>query len=282
MTKDRSIVYMSMTELEQYYNKFNEEKRLESRHGRVEYTTSMKYIHECIDNRISEYKDTIACNNNDNRLKILDIGAGTGKYSIALAKEGYDVTAVELVKHNLGILKSKSDKVKAYQGNALKLKRFPDETFDVTLLFGPMYHLFTHEDKMRALLEAKRVTKTGGYILVAYCMNEYGVITYAFKERHIRECVEEKRLTDDFHSISEQKDLYDYMRIEDINALNEEAGLKRYKIISPDGPANYMRPFLNKLDEDEFEKFIEYQLATCERQDIIGAGAHTLDILQKD
>lgn len=282
MTKDRSIVYMSMTELEQYYNKFNEEKRLESRHGRVEYTTSMKYIHECIDNRITEYKDTIACNNNDNRLKILDIGAGTGKYSIALAKEGYDVTAVELVKHNLGILKSKSDKVKAYQGNALKLKRFSDETFDVTLLFGPMYHLFTHEDKMRALLEAKRVTKTGGYILVAYCMNEYGVITYAFKERHIRECVEEKRLTDDFHSISEQKDLYDYMRIEDINALNEEAGLKRYKIISPDGPANYMRPFLNKLDEDEFEKFIEYQLATCERQDIIGAGAHTLDILQKD
>lgn len=273
---------MSMTELEQYYNKFNEEKRLESRHGRVEYTTSMKYIHECIDNRIAEYKDTIACNNNDNRLKILDIGAGTGKYSIALAKEGYDVTAVELVKHNLGILKSKSDKVKAYQGNALKLKRFSDETFDVTLLFGPMYHLFTHEDKMRALLEAKRVTKTGGYILVAYCMNEYGVITYAFKERHIRECVEEKRLTDDFHSISEQKDLYDYMRIEDINALNEEAGLKRYKIISPDGPANYMRPFLNKLDEDEFEKFIEYQLATCERQDIIGAGAHTLDILQKD
>lgn len=309
MTKDRSIVYMSMTELEQYYNKFNEEKRLESRHGRVEYTTSMKYIHECIANRIADsiadYKNNITRNINDNdnisddntgnsilsndnnsdnnnRLKILDIGAGTGKYSIALAEEGYDVTAVELVKHNLGILKSKSDKVKAYQGNALKLKRFSDETFDVTLLFGPMYHLFTNEDKMRALLEAKRVTKPGGYILVAYCMNEYGVITYAFKERHIRECVEEKRLTDDFHSISEQKDLYDYMRIEDINALNEEAGLKRYKIISPDGPANYMRPFLNKLDEDEFEKFIEYQLATCERQDIIGAGAHTLDILQKD
>ena len=301
---------MSMTELEQYYNKFNEEKRLESRHGRVEYTTSMKYIHECIANRIADsiadYKNNITRNindndnisddntgngvlsndnnsdNNNNRLKILDIGAGTGKYSIALAEEGYDVTAVELVKHNLGILKSKSDKVKAYQGNALKLKRFSDETFDVTLLFGPMYHLFTHEDKMRALLEAKRVTKPGGYILVAYCMNEYGVITYAFKERHIRECVEEKRLTDDFHSISEQKDLYDYMRIEDINALNEEAGLKRYKIISPDGPANYMRPFLNKLYEDEFEKFIEYQLATCERQDIIGAGAHTLDILQKD
>lgn len=66
----------------------------------------------------------------------MDIGAGTGRYSVALAEEGFDVTAVELVKHNLGILKSKNSSVKAYQGNALKLKRFEDETFDITLLFG--------------------------------------------------------------------------------------------------------------------------------------------------
>ena len=55
-----------MTELEKYYNKFNEEKRLGSRHGQVEFTTSMKYIHEYLP------KDTSA--------KILDVGAGTGRY----------------------------------------------------------------------------------------------------------------------------------------------------------------------------------------------------------
>ena len=80
-----------MTELEKYYNKFNEEKRLTRRHGQVEFITSMKYIHECIGDR--------KC------VKILDIGAGTGRYSVALAEEGHDVTAVELVKYNLGILK---------------------------------------------------------------------------------------------------------------------------------------------------------------------------------
>ena len=78
--------------------------------------------------------------------KILDVGAGTGRYSVTLANEGYDVTAVELVKYNLGILKSKGSNVKAYQGNALKLSRFADETFDMTLLLGPMYHLYTFED----------------------------------------------------------------------------------------------------------------------------------------
>ena len=65
-----------MKDLVQYYNKFNEEKRLDSRHGQVEYRVSMKYIHEYLpsDRRAEE-------------IKILDIGAGTGKYSVALCPE---------------------------------------------------------------------------------------------------------------------------------------------------------------------------------------------------
>ncbi len=259
-----------MTELEEYYNKFNEEKRLDSRHGQVEFITSMKYIHKYINIK-----------NPKSDFKILDIGAGTGRYSVALANEGYDVTAVELVKYNLGILKKKNSSVKAMQGNALNLKKLPDETFDMTLLFGPMYHLFGSTDKEKALSEAKRVTKPGGIILVAYCMNEYSVLTYAFKERHILECLEQNRFTDDYHTLSTKENLYDYVRLEDINALNKACALNRLQIISPDGPANYMRPFLNQLSEEEFQHFITYHLATCERQDLIGAGAHTLDILQK-
>ena len=50
-----------MTELEQYYNKFNEEKRLNSRHGHIEFLTSMKYIHEYL--------------RKDGPSKILDVGA---------------------------------------------------------------------------------------------------------------------------------------------------------------------------------------------------------------
>ena len=141
-----------MTELEEYYNKFNEEKRLNSRHGQVEFRVSMKYIMEYLQEceKTGRAKEDI---------KLLDIGAGTGRYSVAIANEGYDVTAVELVKHNLGLLKAKNSSVKAMQGNALRLKKLEDEQFDVTLLFGPMYHLFSEEDRLKALLEAKRVTK---------------------------------------------------------------------------------------------------------------------------
>lgn len=247
-----------------YYNKFYEEKRLKTRHGKIEYITTMKYIHNYL-------------KAND---KILDIGAGMGAYTIPLYNEGYDVTAVELVKHNLKKIKEKNNNIKAYQGNALDLSRFNDNTFDVTLVFGPMYHLIDINDKVKALKEAKRVTKKGGIILVSYIMNEYAVITHAFKEKEILNLKE--ALDDNFHIISKQNDLYSYVRIEDINKINNEANLRRIKIITQDGPANYIRNFINDLSEEEFQIFIQYHLSICERIDILGASAHTLDILKKD
>lgn len=256
-----------MTELEKYYNKFCEDKRLSRRHGQVEFITSMEYIHKYLGEGVDR--------------KILDVGAGTGRYSVSLADEGYDVTAVEIVRYNLGILKSKKSSVKAFQGNALDLKRFGENSFDMVLVFGPLYHLFGFDDKVKALNEAKRVTKKGGYILAAYCMNEYSIITYAFKQDNIRRCIEEGKLDRNFHCLCSEKDLYDYVRLEDINKVNSRTGLKRIKIIAADGPADYMRQELKEMDEETFKLFMDYHLATCERPELLGASAHTLDILQK-
>lgn len=266
-----------MEKLVTYYNKFNEEKRLDTRHGRVEFLVTWKYIQDALQTLMEERNLSEKA-----QLKILDIGAGTGRYCVPLSEEGYDVTAVELVKYNLGILKKKNSAVKAMQGNALKLKKLESDTFDLTLLFGPMYHLMTKEEKIQALSEAKRVTKPGGYILVAYVMNEYAFVMYAIQENHINECAEKGLFTEDFHTLPEEESLYDFVRIEDIDSYNEAVGLKREKIISPDGPVNYIRPFVNQLDEKGFERVLQYQFATCERMDLIGAGAHTVDILRKE
>ncbi len=254
-----------MNEIENYYGKFCEDKRLLSRHGQVEYRTTMTFIHKYL-------------NPQD---RILDIGAGTGRYSIALSEEGHEVDAIELVKYNLGVLKSKKSKVKAYQGSALDLSRYSDNTFDVTLLFGPMYHLFTYEDKLKALSEAKRVTKQNGIIFVAYVMNEYSVLVHGFRDGHILEAMKQGKIDASFQTQTNIDDLYSYVRLEQINQLNQDLNLKRIQIIAADGPSDYMRPILNKMDDETFEIFMNYHLTTCQRQDLIGASSHTVDILRK-
>ena len=256
-----------MNYIEKYYNKFNEDKRLLSRHGQVEYCVATKYIDEIINGR--------------QNLNIIDIGAGTGRYSIPLAEQGHNVTAIELVNKNLSTIKLKSDKVVAKQGNALNLKKIKDDTFDIALLFGPLYHLFSLDDKIKALEEAKRVVKKGGYVLIMYLMNEYAVITYAFKEGNLKKCLENGKLDNNFKCITSEEDLYSYVRIEDINKIYLSSGMERIKIIGVDGATDYIRPIINKLDEEDFKKFIEYQLSICERPELLGASSHVLDILKK-
>lgn len=256
-----------MTNLERYYNKFHEEHRLTTRHGQVEFLTSLTFIQEAIDDLKKE------------DIKILDIGAGTGRYSVELCHRGYDVTAVELVKHNLEILRAKHENIKTWQGNAKDLHFLEDNTYDITLLFGPMYHLHTDENKVQALKEAMRVTKKNGYILVAYVMNEYSVISYCFKEHKWAEVQEKGGLSADFHTICKEEDLYDYVRLEDINRLNNLASIERKKIIAADGPSDYMRRELNEMSQEEFNAFIQFHLANCQRPELLGASSHTLDIL---
>lgn len=252
---------MNEQELIKYYNKFNEDKRLNTKHAKVEYLTAMKYIHDYLN------KDS----------KILDVGAGCGRYSVELANEGYDVTAIELVKHNLRVIEKKSDKVKAYLGNALDLSRFDDDSFDVTLLFGPLYHLISEEEKIKALNEALRVTK--GVVLISYCMNEYAIITHGFIDNHIMESLDS--IDDNFHCISKENDLYSYVRLEDINRLNEKVNAVRVKIASQDGPAEYLKKTINNMDDDTFDMFFKYHLKNCERTELLGAGRHILDIIKK-
>ncbi len=256
---------MNENKLINYYNKFNEDKRLKTRHGHVEFITTMKYIHEILNN----YKNP----------SILDIGAGTGAYSIPLANEGYQVTALELVKHNLKVIEKNSNKVTCIQGNATNLSKFNDESFDIILLFGPMYHLISEEEKIQALKEAKRVLKKNGTILIQYIMNEYAIIRHGFKEREILNSL--NNIDNNFHIISDKDELYSYVRINDINNFNHLTNLTRIKIISPDTVVNYFREYINKLNDEEFSLFIKYHLSICENQDILGLCGHILDIVKK-
>ena len=258
-----------MNYLEEYYNNFNEEERLLSRHGQVEDLTTMKYIHQYLEGMTNP--------------EILEVGAGTGRYSVTLAQEGYRVTAVELIARNLEILRSKLDgtePITAMQENALDLSALPDHAYDMTMLLGPMYHLYTREDKLQAMREAIRVTKPDGYILVAYCMNEAAVIGYGFVRNHAKE-LRKSLVTPDWHCISEPKELFELVRTEDIASLDAEFPVERLGLVATDGASHYLRECIDAMDDEVFGLWLDYHFSVCERQDLVGASNHTLDILRK-
>lgn len=129
-----------------HYNNYDEDSRLALKHGSVEFLTTMRYIEKYI-------------NSGDH---VLEIGAGTGCYSHALARQGYAIDAVELIEHNIEIFKQNTkpnENITISQGNAVELNTFLDNTYDLTLLLGPLYHLYTKEDKQQATKRSNSCNK---------------------------------------------------------------------------------------------------------------------------
>lgn len=256
--------------LEQYYNSYDEDNRLRSRHGMVEFLTTMRYIKKYL----------------RPGMRVLEIGAGTGRYSHALAQEGYAVDAVELVEHNIDVFREKTlpgEKVTIRQGNALNLHFLEDNAYDVTLLLGPMYHLFTEQDQQQALSEAIRVTKKGGVIFAAYCSNDSTIIQFCFGRGMLRE-KRYQELVDPvtFKAAADPAELFALYRREDIDALMTRFTVTRLHYVGTDMMTNYMRAAVDEMEDDFFDRYLRYHFSVCERRDMVGISHHILDIFQKE
>ncbi|MDO4211788.1 MAG: class I SAM-dependent methyltransferase [Bacteroidales bacterium] len=255
---------MALTNIEKHYNKHPEDLRLTRRHGIVEFEVTMHHLH-----RFLQPDDFI-----------LDIGAGTGRYTSALMAEGRRVKAVELMRRNIEVFLKREPTADVVQGDARSMAFLADGVADVTLLLGPLYHLTSDEEKVRALSEARRVTRPGGLIFVAYLMNEYSILSYCFDQDRIGDLMARGVVDENFHVRVKEDELYDYVRLEDIDRLNAAANLERVTFFSPDGAADYMRTRLNYMSDETFARFIDYQKCISERPDLIGAGSHVVDVVK--
>lgn len=97
---------------------------------------------------------------------ILDVGGGPGSYAHWLTAEGYTVHLVDAVPLHVEQARATSNGYTAECGDARDL-RAADASADAVLLLGPLYHLTERADRLRALAEAGRVVRPGGYIFGA-------------------------------------------------------------------------------------------------------------------
>ena len=258
------------SELHEFYEHYDEDSRLLSRSGNVEFSTTMHFIQKYL----------------RPGMRILEVGAATGRYSHALARMGYRVDAVEPVRHNIDIFNSLTqpgEDVTIRQGDARDLSCFADNTFHLTLVLGPMYHLFEEADRRQALREAVRVTKKGGILFAAYCMLDASILCYGFARNELNSLIRENRIDlTDFTQVRSRLDYFCLDRKESIEALRDGLGVTQLHFAAAEGYAKHMEAALAEMDEETYQLFLRYHLTTCERPDMVGISHHTIDIFRKD
>lgn len=255
--------------LKTFYADGREYDRLKAGPGRVEYAVTMHYIHKYAPSILS---------------RVLEVGAANGAYSHALARAGYSVDAVELLDNHIAAFQActkPGEDVTIHKGDARDLNRFADNTYDLTLVLGPLYHLYNHDDKLQALREAVRVTKPGGIIFAAYVMNDATLMETAFKTGCAYDLVERGVLDPEtFMLSSDASAVFALCRTEDIEELRSHLNVTPLCMVNVDGASRLMREAFYDMPEETFQLYVDYRIKVAERRDMMGFASHVLDIFQ--
>ena len=242
------------------YKMFNEDTRLNySKAARVEFITTVKYIEKYLSPGGS----------------IVDIGAGAGEYSLYFAKQGYSVTAIELAENNIAAFKAKIEpglNIDLRQGNACDLSAFCNNSFDIVLLLGPLYHISDANDRQKCIDEARRVCKPGGKIFFAYISNDMVVLTQTFYyDLNYLTQGEYNHKTFKLNNFP-----FVFFTIPDARGELTNAGVKLLHEIAVDGVSELLAEKINQLDDAGYEQYLRYHFYCCEKPEMLGRSNHLL------
>ena len=249
-------------QLKEYYENYDEDARLFRDKAHLpEYLTTIRYF-----DRLFQTGS-----------HILDACAGTGRYSFHLADKGHIVTAGDLVEHNVNLIKSnpKADRLaKIAVCDVLDLTQYKENSFDVVLCMGALYHLESDELKEKAIAECVRICKPNGMVVLAY-INKVGAVFRYINEdmSNIDEAV--KRFDNSHDS------LFFFTTPQKIEIITKKLGLTKIYNIATDGMIYAVGDKLNQASEEDFQKYMEYHYSTCEDESTIGASLHGLWIGRK-
>lgn len=263
-----------MNHVVESYENYREEDRLTTNNARkIEFITTVKTFET----------------NFPKSGKILDCAAGTGVYSFYFAERGYDVTALDITPRHIEninqTLQDKSFKMQTAVNDATDLSRFDNDTYDIVLCMGPIYHLTNEVLRLKCLNECKRVLKSEGLLAVAY-INRFYVFPYVstsdkkyFSADLAKTLVETGTIkyddpncfwTDSYYAIPEE-----------MEHIFSNMNLKIIDHLATDGLSPFLRDKVDKMNESEFGIWCDYHYMVCRESSILGASNHGLIIGRK-
>lgn len=265
--------------IQNYYKHFDEKNRLKNDNsGKLEFLMTMRILEKNLPSLADGAE-----------VSILDLGGGAGVYSFPLAKKGYKVTLADLSE----TLSAKAKKQKAEdkvqnlvscdQVNATDLSRYKDNSFDVLLLFGPLYHLTEKDEREKCVSEIHRVLKTGGKVFASFIPHLAGSIALVQRFCWSPDQVDINTLEECFNS-GKFKNLSDkgfqegyYPASEEIEKLFAASGFEKQLLRSIRGFGYEKEDVIFKFkNKNVFSKILELIDSTAGDKSIIEMCGHAM------
>ena len=159
----------------------------------------------------------------------------------------------------------------------MDLSMYSDNSFDVVLLFGPLYHLHKESDRQKCVSEAKRVCKDNGAILFAFISHDMVFATELVYDTEFfngNTYNHETLKIEDFPFV--------FFTVDECRKMLHDGGISIIKKIAADGLSELLADKINKLDDYGYSQYLKYHFYCCEKPELFGHSNHLLFIGTKE
>ena len=269
MPRDESCILEANSNVTSFYENANEDARLEKQ--TLEFTRSK--------NIISRYLFS-------DDMEIADIGGGSGPYSFWLAKQGYNVHLLDVTQKHIEIAKQKmkTNDIALASCVCADARNLPyqNESMDLVLIMGALYHLQSQDSRAKCLSEAFRVLKRSGHVICTV-ISRYTVLVATLKWNlsHVYDIDTLRKIieTGKVESFTFPQ-AYFHTPNEIINELST-AGFYNTHAIAVEGIANAFGDYSLPSDEKEATRLLNHIELIESTPELIGASRNIIAVGKK-
>jgi ubiquinone/menaquinone biosynthesis C-methylase UbiE len=220
---------------------------------------------------------------------VLDVGGGPGRYAIALALRGYDVTLLDISRESLRLARQKANEaqvslVDVIHASATDMGVLDSARYDAVLLMGPLYHLLSHEERVQAIREAMRVLRRGGKLFAAFITRfaPFRIVATRDPSWLVENPGYARQLLETgIHDRPTQFARAYYVRPDEVVPLMEGCGLRTLRLVGCEGVVAGHEGKVNELTGEAWEAWVDLNYKLGQELVLYGAADHLLYVGEK-
>jgi len=224
---------------------------------------------------------------------ILDAGGGPGRYTLELARRGYQVVLLDMTPANLEFARRQLKRTKLsarvsslVEGSIVDLSQFKDGMFDAVIcLGGPLSHVLDAGKRDRAISELIRVAKNGAPVFVSVIgrLSLLIVELTMFQDELEMPHFTQIRDTGDYEGTRGFTACHFFLPEELQNSLHGK-GVTTLEMAGLEGISSHHRKQLNLLAKNElrWKTWLKTHFLTCTHPSVVGISEHMLIVCRKN